>query len=291
MQLLLIGAGVGALYGLLAVGLVLIYKATRIINFAHGGIAMLSGFVTWSLVNEHHVHLATALLLSVELAALVGLGVDRVLLRFVRGRSRLSAVIMTIAFGVLLQAVVLLRWSTQQLYQLQPIFVRRQVRLLGTPVSTETLGLLATSAALVLALAAFFRFSPYGLALRATAEQPDIAELTGIDTKAMSALAWMLGSAVAGLAGVLISPTIVMDAYQIPALMVKALAAALLGRLTNLPLAMAAGLGIGMLEASVGTHVRRPGAVDLVVFVLVVGFITLRPGRDLPAQLEEDLVA
>jgi branched-subunit amino acid ABC-type transport system permease component len=287
----MIGAGVGALYGLLAVGLVLIYKATRIINFAHGGIAMLSGFVTWTLVNEHHVHLATAVLLSVELAALLGLLVDRVLLRFVRGGSRLSAVIMTIALGVLLQAVVLLGWSTQQLYQLQPIFVRRQVRLLGTPVSTETLGLLATSAGLVLALAAFFRFSPYGLALRATAEQPEIAELTGIDTKGMSALAWMLGSAVAGFAGVLISPTIVMDAYQIPALMVKALAAALLARLTNLPVAMAAGLGIGMLEASVGTHVRRPGAVDLVVFVLVVGFITLRPERGVPAQLEEDLVA
>ena len=287
----MIGAGVGALYGLLAVGLVLIYKATRIINFAHGGIAMLSGFVTWTLVNEHHVHLATAVLLSVELAALLGLLVDRVLLRFVRGGSRLSAVIMTIALGVLLQAVVLLRWSTQQLYQLQPIFVRRQVRLLGTPVSTETLGLLATSAGLVLALAAFFRFSPYGLALRATAEQPEIAEVTGIDTKAMSVLAWMLGSAVAGLAGVLISPTIVMDAYQIPALMVKALAAALLARLTNLPVAMAAGLGIGMLEASVGTHIRRPGAVDLVVFVLVVGFITLRPERGLPTRLEEDLVA
>ena len=287
----MIGAGVGALYGLLAVGLVLIYKATRIINFAHGGIAMLSGFVTWTLVNEHHVHLATAVLLSVELAALLGLLVDRVLLRFVRGGSRLSAVIMTIALGVLLQAVVLLGWSTQQLYQLQPIFVRRQVRLLGTPVSTETLGLLATSAGLVLALAAFFRFSPYGLALRATAEQPEIAELTGIDTKGMSALAWMLGSAVAGFAGVLISPTIVMDAYQIPALMVKALAAALLARLTNLPVAMAAGLGIGMLEASVGSHVRRPGAVDLVVFVLVVGFITLRPERGVPAQLEEDLVA
>jgi branched-chain amino acid transport system permease protein len=237
------------------------------------------------------VHLATAVLLSVELAALGGLAVDRLLLRLVRGRSRLSAVIMTIALGVLLQAVVLLRWSTQQLYQLQPIFVRRQVHLLGTSVSTETLGLLATSVGLVVALAAFFRWSPYGLALRATAEHPGIAELTGINTAAMSALAWMLGSAVAGLAGVLISPTIVMDAYQIPALMVKALAAALLGRLTNLWLALAAGVGIGVLETSVGTHVRRPGTVDLMVFVLVVGFIVLRPGSDLPAQLEEDLVA
>jgi branched-chain amino acid transport system permease protein len=291
MQLLMIGAGVGALYGLLAIGLVLIYKATRIINFAHGGIAMLSGFLTWSLINEHDVHPATAVLLSVELAALLGLVIDRGLLRFVRNRPRLSAVIMTIALGVLLQAVVLLRWSTQQLYQLQPIFVRRQIRVLGTPVSTETLGLLATSAVLVAALAAFFRYSPYGLALRATAEQPDTAELTGVNTAAMSSLAWVLGSAVAGLAGVLISPTIVMDAYQIPALMVKALAAALLGRLTNLPLAMAAGLGIGILEASVGSHIRRPGAVDLLVFILVVGFIVLRPGADRPVALQEDLVA
>ena len=291
MQLVLIGAGVGSLYGLLAIGLVLIYKATRIINFAHGGIAMLSGFVTWSLINEHDVHPATAVLLSVELAALVGLVIDRGLLRFVRHRPRLSAVIMTIALGVLLQAVVLLRWSTQQLYQLQPVFVRRQIRLLGTPVSTETLGLLATSAVLVAALAVFFRYSPYGLALRATAEQPDTAELTGVNTAAMSSLAWVLGSAVAGLAGVLISPTIVMDAYQIPALMVKALAAALLGRLVSLPLAMAAGLGIGILEASVGTHIPRPGAVDLLVFILVVGFIVLRPGADRPVALQEDLVA
>jgi branched-subunit amino acid ABC-type transport system permease component len=105
----------------------------------------------------------------------------------------------------------------------------------------------------------------------------------------MSALAWVLGSASAGLAGVLISPTIVMDAYQIPALMVKALAAALVGRLTNLWLALAAGIGIGVLETSVGTHIRRPGTVDLLVFVVVVGFITLRPGDE--ARLEEDLVA
>jgi branched-subunit amino acid ABC-type transport system permease component len=73
--------------------------------------------------------------------------------------------------------------------------------------------------------------------------------------------------------------------------MVKALAAALLGRLTNLWLALGAGVGIGVLEASVGTHIRRPGTVDLLVFVLVVGFIVLRPGSDLPSQLEEDLVA
>ena len=291
MQLLIIGAGVGALYGLLAVGLVLIYKATRIINFAHGGIAMLSGFVTWTLINEHHVHPATAVLLSVELAAVFGLVIDRGLLRFVRGRSRLSAVIMTIALGVLLQAVVLLRWSTQQLYKLQPIFVRRQVRILGTPVSTETLALLATGVVLVAALVAFFKYSPYGLALRATAEHPGVAELTGINTAAMSSLAWVLGSATAGLAGVLISPTIVMDAYQIPALMVKALAAALFARLVNLPQAMAAGVGIGVLEAWVGTHVHRPGVTDLTVFALVVGFILLRPGTETGIRLQEDLVA
>ena len=144
---------------------------------------------------------------------------------------------------------------------------------------------------LVVALAALFRFSPYGLALRATAEHPEIAELTGINTSAMSALAWMLGSAVAGLAGVLISPTIVMDAYQIPALMVKALAAALLARLTNLWLALAAGVGIGVLEAWVGTHLHRPGVTDLLVFVLVVGFILLRTSGETVVRLQEDLIA
>lgn len=291
MQLLIIGAGVGALYGLLAVGLVLIYKATRIINFAHGGIAMVSGFITWSLINEHHVQPATAVLLSVELAALFGLVIDRGVLRFVRGRSRLSAVIMTIALGVLLQAVVLLRWSTQQFYKLQPIFVRRQVHLLGTKVSTETLALLATGALLVVALTAFFRYSPYGLALRATAEDPGVAELAGINTAAMSSLAWVLGSAAAGLAGVLISPTIVMDAYQIPALMVKALAAALFARLTNLPLAMVAGVGIGVIEAWGGSHVHRTGATDLVVFLLVVVFIVLRPPAETALRIQEDLAS
>ena len=289
MQLVIIGAGVGALYGLLAVGLVLIYKATRIINFAHGGIAMVSGFITWSLINDQHVHPATAVLLSVELAAVFGLVIDRGLLRF--ARSRLTAVIMTIALGVLLQAVVLLRWSTQQLYKLQPIFVRRQLHVLGTLVSTETLALLVTGVVLVAALVAFFRYTPYGLALRATAEHPGVAELTGINTSAMSSLAWVLGSATAGLAGVLISPTIVMDAYQIPTLMVKALAAALFARLTNLPLALAAGVGIGVMEAWVGTHVHRAGATDLLIFVLVVVFILVRPSGETGVRLQEDLVA
>jgi branched-chain amino acid transport system permease protein len=291
MQLVLVGAGVGALYGLLGVGLVVIYKTTRVINFAHGGIAMLTGFVAWSAINRSHIHPATAILLSLEFAAVLGLVIDRGLMRFVADRSRLSALIMTVALGVLLQGIVLLGWSSQQLYRLQPIFVRRQLHVLGTKVSTETIGLLASGVVLVGLLWAFFRWMPQGLAMRAAAENPGAAELVGINSRAISSLAWVLGSATAGLAGLLISPTIVMDAYQMPALMVKALAAALLAGLKSPALAMAGGVGIGILEATVGTHVHRTGTVDLLVFALVVGFIAARAQPGLATRLQEDLAA
>lgn len=289
MQLLILGAGTGAVYGLLAVGLVLIYRTTRVVNFAHGAMAMLTGFVTWSLVHDLGLHYATAILISLEVAALVGLVVDRGLMRFVRHRSRLSAVIMTVALGLLLQAVVLLGWSGQQLYRLEPIFVRRQVEILGTPVSTESLALIASAVALVALLAALFRFRPQGLALRAVAESPDTAELVGINSAATATLAWVLGTTAAGVAGVLISPTIVMDAYQIPALMVKSLAAALLGRLTSFGWALAGGIGIGVVEARLPEIVSRPGAADVLVFVVIVGFLAARSGRDAAAPLEEGL--
>ncbi|MEW6471105.1 MAG: branched-chain amino acid ABC transporter permease [Actinomycetota bacterium] len=289
MQLLILGAGTGAVYGLLAVGLVLIYRTTRIVNFAHGAVAMLTGFVTWSLVHDLGVHYATAILLSLEVAAVVGLVVDRGLMRFVRHRSRLSAVIMTVALGLLLQALVLLGWSTQQLYRLEPVFIRRQVEIFGTPVSTESLALMASALVLVAFLAALLRFRPQGLALRAVAESRETAELVGINSAATGTLAWVLGTAVAGIAGVLISPTIVMDAYQIPALMVKALAAALLGRLTSFGWALAGGIGIGVLEARLPEVVSRPGAADVGVFVVIVGFLAVRSGRDASLRLEEDL--
>jgi branched-subunit amino acid ABC-type transport system permease component len=288
-QLLILGAGTGAVYGLLAVGLVLIYRTTRIVNFAHGAVAMLTGFVTWSLVHDLGVHYATAILLSLEVAAVVGLVVDRGLMRFVRHRSRLSAVIMTVALGLLLQALVLLGWSTQQLYRLEPVFIRRQVEIFGTPVSTESLALMASALVLVAFLAALLRFRPQGLALRAVAESRETAELVGINSAATGTLAWVLGTAVAGIAGVLISPTIVMDAYQIPALMVKALAAALLGRLTSFGWALAGGIGIGVLEARLPEVVSRPGAADVGVFVVIVGFLAVRSGRDASLRLEEDL--
>lgn len=289
MQLLILGAGTGAVYGLLAVGLVLIYRTTRVVNFAHGGVAMVTGFVTWSLVHELGVHYATAIVLSLELAAVAGFVIDRGLMRFVRHRSRLSAVIMTVALGLLLQAVVLLGWSGQQLYRLEPLFVRRQVEILGIPVSTESLALGGSALVLVAVLSAFFRFRPQGLALRVVAESPDTAELVGIDARATSTLAWVLGSLVAGLAGVLISPTIVMDAYQMPTLMVKALAAALLGRLTSFGWALAGGIGIGIVEARLPEFVSRPGAADVLVFAVIVGFLAARSGRGASVALQEDL--
>lgn len=290
MQLAILGAGTGAVYGLLAVGLVLIYRTTGVLNFAHGGVAMLTGFVTWSLVHELDVHYGTAIVLSLELAAVVGILIDRGLMRWVRRRSRLSAVIMTVALGLLLQAVVLLRWSTQQLYRMEPVFVRRQVELFGVPVSTEALALLAGAVALVVGLWVLFRFRPQGLALRAVAENPGTAELVGINAAATSMLAWMLGSAVAGLAGVLVSPMIVLDAYQMPTLMVKALAAALLGRLTSFGWALAGGIAIGVAEARVPEVMARPGSADVVVFAVVVAVLAVRSGRSAASALQEDLI-
>jgi branched-chain amino acid transport system permease protein len=290
-QLVVLGAGTGALYGLLALGLVLIYKSTRVLSFAQGGVAMMTGFVAWSLVNEADVHYATAILLSLEFAVILGLLVDRVLLRWVRDRGRLSAVIMTVALGVLLQSIVVLRWSSQEFYRLQPVFIRKQVEVLGTSMSSETLLVLLTAAILIVLLYLFFRFVPWGLAVRATADDGDAAEYVGIDTRAMTSLAWMLGCGVAGLAGLLIAPLVVMDAYQIPLLTVKALGAALLGGLVSLPGAMLGGILIGVVEAQLASRVHVIGFNDFVIFALVVGFIALRAKPELVNRLQEDLTA
>lgn len=291
MQLVVLGAGTGALYGLLALGLVLIYKSTRILSFAQGGVAMMTGFVAWSLVNEADVHYATAILLSLEFAVIVGLLVDRVLLRWVRHRGRLSAVIMTVALGLLLQSIVVLRWSSREFYQLQPVFIRKQVEVLGTSMSSETLLVLLTAAVLIVLLYLFFRYLPWGLAVRATADDNEAAEYVGIDTRAMTSLAWMLGCGVAGLAGLLIAPLVVMDAFQIPLLTVKALGAALLGGLVSLPGAMLGGILIGIVEVQLASRVHVIGFNDFVIFALVVGFIALRARPELVSRLQEDLTA
>ena len=289
MQLLIAGAGVGVLYGLLALGIVVVYKTTRIINFATGGVAMITGFVAWSLVHDLDVTYPLALVLSLEFAALLGLLIARGPMHLLQGRSRLSAVVMTVAIGMLLQATVLLIWGGRQsFYRLEPIFLRRQISVLGIRMSSETLAIIVSAGLLALLLWALFSFLPQGLALRALAENPDHAELVGIDTRAMSSLAWVLGGLTAGAAGLLISPTIVMDAYQVPFLMAKALAAALLGRLTSFGWAMAGGIGVGILEVEFGTRVARPGAAELAILVLVVGSLAVRLRAE-PIGLQEDL--
>jgi branched-chain amino acid transport system permease protein len=246
LQLLINGLVVGGIYSLVALGFVVIYKATQVVNFAQGELVMAGAYVCFSLTVEFQVPFLWAFLLTLGFCVLLGLVVERLALRPLIGESAISVIMVTIGLSSVLKALVQLAWGTQikvfpQVLPAEPLF------LAGVPISPVYLAAFALSALLFGVFSLFFKYSRLGVAMRATAFDQQAAQSMGIGIKNIFALSWCIACVVSGVGGIILGNINGINS-QLGHLGLKVFPAVILGGLDSLAGAALGGLIVGVLE-------------------------------------------
>ena len=282
LDIIVLGVITGLTYAILAVGLSLIYKSARFINFAHGNLGAVAAVVFFKLVVDFDVPYWLAFGAALALAAALGGIIELGIIRRLFESPRLVLVVATIAVSQLFLYFSLQRWlqADQQALVEQGYPEPFQVTItIGSLIlNSADVAILLVVPLLAIALAAFFRLSPYGQAVRAAADNPDAARLAGISVRRMSTIVWVIAGVLAAVTAILLAPK--RSVFQVgslgPSMLVRALGASLVGRMTNLPVAFAAGVGIGVIETIAFASFTEGGVTDLVVFLVVMGALAAR---------------
>jgi branched-chain amino acid transport system permease protein len=269
------GLASGGIFASLALAIVLIYRATRVINFAQGEMATVSTFVAWSLVH-HGMPFWGAFFVTLALSFAGGIALERVVIRPVESAPVLTVVIVTLGLAILLNGFTSVQWGSDVKKFPSP-FPTRPIHAGGVAFSIQDLGVIGVSIALVLALGVFFRFTKLGLALRAAALNPEASRLVGVRVSWMLALGWGLAAVLGAVSGMMIAPVVFLDPNMMQTVLLYALAAAILGGMDSPVGAVVGGLALGVILNLTGAYVdfiggtlRLPVALTVILLVLVV---------------------
>ena len=269
----LAGLATGGIYASLALALVMIYQATHLVNFAQGEMAMFATYLGWSLINAGMPYWP-AFLLTVVLAFVLGVVIERVVIRPVETAPVLVVVVVFIALLVILNSVT--GWvytytikTFPSPFPAEPIF--------GKYITSHQGGAIGVTMVVLLLLYLFFRFTPLGLAMRAAAQNPDSARLVGIRVGWMLALGWGLAAAIGGVAGMMVAPIIYLDPNMMGGVLLYAFAAALVGGIDNPAGAVFGGFLVGVLENVLGAFVIGNELKLAVALVLIIGVLVVKP--------------
>jgi branched-chain amino acid transport system permease protein len=245
------GFFVGLIYGLLGVGVVLTYRGSRVINFAFGETGMIGAFVFLDLWTSSHIPL--------------------------RREPRLTVMVATYAVASLLLVYGGRKWGTNPVY-FPPLVSGGGIDVAGIEVQPQQLLILGGSVLMLLLLWLLYHFTPFGLRLRAIAIDPYAAGLVGVNVGTTSLATWALAGGVAVMTAVLIAPLVSFSVFYIDQLLLRGLAAALIGGLFSIWGAFAAGIGIGIFEAIITFKSPITGIADVVVAAAILAIVLIRPG-------------
>src|SRR5579862_7845857 len=245
---LLEGAILGLSYGLLALGLVLIYRTNRVLNFSQGQLGVVGAVFMVKLYYDFGIEYWVALVVGLALAAAAGAGSELVLRRLFK-RPRVMVMVATIGLSQVLYLFTLLPFvRPRKLFRPFPLPVHVTFHIGSFLFSTGQVLTLIVAPLVALGLAAFIRFSSWGLAMRAAAENSESARLSGVWVRRTSTVAWTLAGGLSAITAILASPsqTSALTEVLSPDLLLLALLAALLGAMVSLPVAFIAGVGVGI---------------------------------------------
>jgi branched-chain amino acid transport system permease protein len=273
-ELVVSGLAVGAIYGLVAMGFAVIYKATGIVNFAQGEMGMLTAYTTWSLATLMGTGGIATVFVAVLVGAALGLICERLIMRPMLGEPVLSVVLVTVGLAVVLRSIVTIIWGASP-HKFEVAGADTILNIAGIGIRVSQVGVII---ALVLAIAGFWfflRHSRFGVAMRAVAADEKTARLMGVSTERVQAVAWASASGLAGLAGALfaviygLTPTV----FELG---LKAFPATVLGGFDSVLGSGFSGLIIGVFENLVGGYL--PSALkEISGFVLILVVLMVRP--------------
>ncbi|MBB5204219.1 branched-chain amino acid transport system permease protein [Inhella inkyongensis] len=275
-QVLVSGLAQGCIYGLIALGFVLIYKATETVSFAQGDLMMVGGFVALLLLNHLGWPLWAVLPLSVLALAALGLGLERLVIRPVLGQPAFSVVMLTLGLGYLARGLItMLPVVGTETHRLNLPYGEPLQLPGGLVLAVEQLVVMGSTVLLCGLLFALFRFTRVGLAMQAASQNQLAAHLMGIPVRRLNGYVWALAAGVAALAAVLLAPITFVHA-NMGLIGLKAFPAAVVGGFGSLPGAILGGLIIGVVEALAGFYLPE-GFKDVSAYVLVLVVLVLMP--------------
>jgi branched-chain amino acid transport system permease protein len=275
-DLTLNGISNGAIYAAVALSLVMIWRATRILNFAQAGMLMLTTFVAWALI-EAGAPYVVGFLAALVAGLALGAAVERVVVRPIEGGPPLNAIIVTLGLLVLIEAVAGMVWGGNP-RSFPPAFSIRGYRIGGHAVlfSPFDLFTVIVVGVLLVALVLLFRRTSLGLQMRASAFAPEVARLLGVRVGRMFTAGWALASLAGSLAGLLVAPSVFVAPSNFDAVLVFGFTAAVLGGLESPPGAVVGGLILGLALSYVSGYVGA-STVTLGALVILVGVLMVRP--------------
>jgi branched-chain amino acid transport system permease protein len=267
------GLAAGAIYASLALALVMIYRATDLVNFAQGEMAMFSTYIAWTLVNAGLPFWA-AFLITLVVSFLGGMTIERIVIRPVENAPVLATVVVTIGLLLIFNSMAgwIFSYTLQEFpspFPDQPLF--------GALMTTRDLGVIGVTLLMLLLLFAFFRFTTTGLAMRAAAQNPESARLCGVRVGSMLAIGWGLAAAIGATAGIMVAPVLFLDPNMMGGVLLYAFTGALLGGITSPAGAVVGGLIVGVTENLVGTYLIASQLKLTVALTLIILVLVLRP--------------
>jgi branched-chain amino acid transport system permease protein len=271
LNLLMAGVMKGAIYGVIAMGFIIVYKCSGILNFAHGSLVLLGGYAAWSIAYQAHLNPWLAIILSLVVMALVGILIERLSIRPLLGESVMVLVMATIALDQILTGLTITVWGGMDKEYIVMLPEGASFNIGPLAVSTQHLIALLLALGLVLLFWLFFRYSRWGLAMRGVAEGHQLARSMGISVRFILALSWAIAAMLGGIGGVLYGS---ISGFRIGLTHIglMAIPAAFIGGLDSIAGAVLGGMIVGLVESIstgyIGNAVGQPMAYLVLVAMM-----------------------
>ena len=273
-QLILQGISTGAIYGLVALGLVLSYKASEVLNFAQGDVVMLSAFLGWGLTVGTGLPFWISLPAVVMIASALCYLLEAKIMRRIVGRPQFAGVMLTIGISFMIRGAVSMFFGPES-RSLDTPWTGQSVHVGGVVVAELNLAIIAAAIGVTALLYVFLRRTTLGIAVHATAQNQLAAYLCGVRVKRLNSLVWAISGAIAALCGLLLAPITLVD-QGLWVVMLKALAALVLGGFGSAPGAVIGGLLIGLIEQFAGVYLPD-GVKDVTPYIVLIAVLMFYP--------------
>ena len=274
LQVILSGLATGSIYALVALGLALIYNTTEHVNFAQGEMSMVSAFIGFTFFKFMGLSLPIAFLLTLIASAMLGIIVERLVIRPATRAPHFNIFIITIGVSIVMKSLAGFTWSHDD-FPYPSIFPDKTIKIGDATIDMISLGIIGTTILLMLILFVFFKYTRYGTAMRAVSHSQNAALLMGINVKQSFAVTWAISFLVAAVAGILMAPVVFLSTHM-GHVVINGFAAAILGGWGSIPGSIIGGLLLGVIDNIAPLYL--PSQIkNIVPFMVIFIVMVIRP--------------